>query len=86
MRALNNESFVRYHEFAIDAVWKKKYGSTNKSYLLMDYVEGPSLLDFFSNVLINGKQKLGQNSDKLMGDPYCRYLFHKIAMAIHKLH
>ena len=52
----------------------------------MDYIKGIELMDFFNNVLVHGEEKLGSSSDKLVGDIYCRYLFKKVALALHKLH
>ena len=64
-----------YYDFVDNAVWKKKDGTdTNVCYLLMENVQGVELIDFFNN------------AGERLNDQYCRYIFSKVAIALHKLH
>ena len=79
MQKLNDDDFVKYYDFQEDVTWFKSNGKvvTNCSTLLMENVQGIDLLDFFLNAY---------HLKIELDDKFYRYIFNKIAYALHKLH
>ena len=74
VRNLNLPELPKYYEFVTDAIWTRSDGRQQPiTYLLMEYVKGVALLDYLNTV-----GGLEEN--------YMRYIFHKIILALHKLH
>ena len=70
---LNLKSVPRYDEFE-EAIWTKKNGSKLKVYfLVMEYVEGVTLFDFFIKM-------------KNQEDRFVRYIFRQVTYSLYKLH
>ena len=76
VQQLDMDECVRYLEFNENAVWQKSNGrDVNCCYILMELVQGIELIDFFNN------SRAVSRDDRL-----CRYIFNKVAIALHKLH
>ena len=76
VQELGIDDVPRYYEFNENAVWQKKNGDDVPCcYILMELVQGIELIDFFNN------SRTVSRDDRL-----CRYIFNKVAIALHKLH
>ena len=65
---------AEYFEFATDATWHKRSGANVACcFLVMEVVDGVELIDFF-------------NAAKRQEEKYLRYIFLKVAQALHRLH
>ena len=79
MKQLDLDEIVKYFDFKRDVTWYKKKDDRNEncSFLVMEIVEGVELLEFFNQANVQGKQ---------LDDRFCRYIFKKVANALHLLH
>ena len=72
------EEVTKIHDFVEDAVWQMSSGKdVEVSYGLMEIVEGVNLMQFFNNAIESGMK---------LNERYCRFIFYRIAQALHKLH
>ena len=73
VRNLNMESIPKYYDLREDILFKKNGIQKQVLCLVMEYVDGVTLFDFF----------IKMNSQE---DSYVRYIFRKVAICLHKLH
>ena len=73
VRNLNMESIPKYYDLREDILYKKNGVQKQVLCLVMEYVDGVTLFDFF--IKMNSQEDL-----------YVRYIFRKVAFCLHKLH
>ena len=75
IQSLNLSSIPTYFEFAEKAIWRKSDGSqTEVCYLLMEYLQGVELNEFFNSLRIQKEEA------------YLRYIFYRLVYTLNKLH